>query len=144
VRSAVTSEAIDVTAIIGTAGSPADGAVVLFVGTVREQNAGQPVRGMRYEAYAEMASEVLRAIVAEAAELAGTDRITAVHRTGELEIGDVSVAIAVATPHRAAAFAAARYIIEEIKVRLPVWKREHYVTGASQWVEGVTPVSGNE
>jgi molybdopterin synthase catalytic subunit len=82
---------------------------------------------------------VLSAIAQEAALLCGTDHIAVVHRTGELMIGDVSVAIAVSTPHRAEAFEAARYIIEHIKQRLPVWKHEHYVDGAAQWLSGAIP-----
>ena len=95
---------------------------------------------MEYEGYDEMAREELRAIVAEAAERAGSDRIAAVHRLGRLAVGEVSVAIAVSTPHRAEAFVAARYIIEEIKKRLPVWKREHYLDREAKWLEGHLPV----
>ena len=78
-------------------------------------------------------------IVGEAARSAGTDRIAAVHRIGELEVGEVSVAIAVSSPHRAQAYDASRYIIEEIKKRLPVWKKERYSDGVEEWVEGRIP-----
>ena len=94
---------------------------------------------MRYDTYEEMAAEVLSEIVDEAARSAGTDRIATIHRTGELEVGEVSVAIAVSSPHRAQAYDASRYIIEEIKKRLPVWKKERYSDGAEEWVEGRTP-----
>ena len=73
------------------------------------------------------------------AERLGTDRVAVEHRTGELSIGDVSVAIAVSSPHRAESFDAARYVIEEIKKRLPVWKKEHYEDGSDGWVEGTVP-----
>ena len=91
---------------------------------------------MEYEGYAEMAREQLAAIVSEAAGRAGSDRIAAVHRLGELAVGEVSVAIAVSTPHRAEAFEAARHVIEEIKKRLPVWKRERYLDGEAEWLDG--------
>jgi molybdopterin synthase catalytic subunit len=139
VRTRITAEPIDTAALLAAAGSPADGAVLLFLGTVREQNEGRPVRGMRYDSYQEMAEGVLADIAAEAGRQAGSDRISVVHRTGELAIGEVSVAIAVGTPHRAQAFEAARYIIEQIKLRLPVWKHEHYLEGVSRWLDGAVP-----
>lgn len=135
----ITSERIDPASVLALVGSPADGAAILFVGTVREQNDNRAVSGMRYDAFVEMADPVLREIAAEAAERAGSDRVAVVHRTGELEIGDVSVAIAVSSPHREQAFDAARHVIEQIKQRLPVWKHEHYVDGDAQWVAGAIP-----
>lgn len=137
----ITIDPIDPSAIVERVGTPEDGAVALFVGTVRNRNEGRPVGGMEYEGYAEMAREQLAAIVSEAAARAGSDRIAAVHRLGELAIGEVSVAIAVSTPHRAEAFEAARYVIEEIKKRLPVWKRERYLDGEAEWLEGQVPVA---
>ncbi|CAN5841743.1 molybdenum cofactor biosynthesis protein MoaE [soil metagenome] len=125
--------------VLAAVGSPADGAALLFVGTVRDENEGRPVSGMRYDAYVEMADGVLRAIAVEAVERAGSDRIAAVHRIGELAIGDVSVAIAVSTPHRAEAFDAVRFVIEQLKLRLPVWKHEHYVDGEPRWLAGAVP-----
>lgn len=135
----ITSDPIDPLAVLALVGSPADGAAILFVGTVRDQNDGRAVSGMRYDAFVEMAEPVLREIAAEAAERTASDRVAVVHRTGELEIGDVSVAIAVSSPHRDQSFDAARYIIEQIKQRLPVWKHEHYVDGEAQWLEGAIP-----
>jgi molybdopterin synthase catalytic subunit len=142
VRAWISDAPIDVGAVLAAAGSPADGAVVLFLGTVRHENEGRAVLGMRYEAYEAMAARVLRDIAEEAAARAGSDRIAAVHRTGDLAIGDVSIAIAVAAPHRAEAFDAARYIIEQVKERLPVWKHEHYVAGESRWLDGHVPEAG--
>jgi molybdopterin synthase catalytic subunit len=139
VRAWLTDAPIDVAAVLGMVGVPADGAVLLFLGTVREQNEGRAVSGMRYDAYVAMAEQVLSRIGAEAAQQLGTDRLAVVHRIGELGIGDVSVALAVSAPHRAQVFDAGRYLIEEIKRRLPVWKREHYVVGESQWLAGVVP-----
>jgi molybdopterin synthase catalytic subunit len=98
---------------------------------------------MRYDAYESMAERTLAEIAAETQQRYTPSRIAVVHRTGELEIGDVSVAIAVSTPHRAQAFDAVRYVIEELKKRLPVWKKEHYVTGEERWLDGnVPPATG--
>jgi molybdopterin synthase catalytic subunit len=113
-----------------------DGAVALFLGTVRDHNDGRDVDGLEYEAYGPMAERVLAEIAAEAASRWQTDRIAAAHRFGLLAIGEASVAIAVSTPHRADAFDACRYIIEQIKERLPIWKRESYGDGTSEWVDG--------
>jgi molybdopterin synthase catalytic subunit len=135
----ITAEPIDAGALLA-GGTPGDaGAVLVFLGTVRDHNDGRRVTGMRYEAYADMALGALTEIVAEARARSGSDHITAVHRIGELAIGDVSVAIVVATPHRADAYEASRYIIEEIKRRLPVWKHEHYADGAGRWLDGQLP-----
>ena len=138
----VTAESIDPAAVLDRVGRPEDGAVAFFLGVVRNHSEGRPVSGMEYAGYDEMAREELGAIVAEAAERAGSDRIAAVHRLGRLAIGEVSVAIAVSAPHRAEAFDAARYVIEEIKKRLPVWKREHYLDRDAEWLDGHLPVAG--
>ncbi|HEX2167106.1 MAG TPA: molybdenum cofactor biosynthesis protein MoaE [Longimicrobiales bacterium] len=135
----VTRDVIEPQGVLDLVGSPADGAAILFLGTVREQNDGRAVSGMRYDAFVEMAEPVLREIAGEAAILAGSDRIAAVHRVGDLPIGAVSVAIAVSSPHRAEAFDAARYVIEQIKQRLPVWKHEHYLDGEAEWLSGTVP-----
>ena len=135
----VTRDVVEPAGVLALVGSPADGAAILFLGTVREQNDGRAVTGMRYDAFVEMAEPVLRDIAAEAAGRAGSDRIAVIHRVGELAVGDVSVAIAVSSPHREQSFDAARYIIEQIKQRLPVWKHEHYIDGKAQWLEGAVP-----
>ena len=135
----VSPDPIDPAGVLARVGADEDGASLLFLGVVRDHAEGRPVSGMRYDAYAEMATPVLREIAGEAAERLGTERVAVVHRFGELEIGDVSVAIAVSSPHRAEAYEASRYVIEEIKKRLPVWKKEHYADGRSEWVEGTVP-----
>ena len=140
--SAVTQDPIAPGDVLERIGSDEDGAALLFLGVVRDHADGRPVSGMRYDAYAEMAEEVLDAIAQEAADRLGTDRVAVVHRYGELSIGEVSVAIAVSSPHRAEAYEASRYVIEEIKKRLPVWKKEHYSDGESDWVEGTVPPVG--
>lgn len=137
----VVQDPIDPAAVLASVGSDEDGASLLFTGVVRNHNQGRTVGGVRYDAYEEMAARVLSQIVEEAVQLVGTDRIVAVHRVGELTVGEVSVAIAVSSPHRAEAFEASRFIIEEIKKRLPVWKKERYEGDVEEWVEGVTPVA---
>ena len=121
-----------------------DGAVLLFLGIVRNHNEGRAVSGMEYEAYEEMADQVLAEITREAGALLGTDRLAVVHRVGTLSIGEPSVAIAVSSPHRSTAYEASRYVIEEIKVRLPVWKREHYTDGERTWLPGHTPEAAKD
>jgi molybdopterin synthase catalytic subunit len=138
-RAWITREPIDPAGVLARVGADEDGAVLLFLGIVRDHNDGAAVRGLTYEAYDEMATRVLDEIAGEAAERLGTDRIAVVHRVGELGIGEASVAIAASSPHRAESFDATRYVIEEIKKRLPVWKKEHYVEGGAEWLEGRTP-----
>jgi molybdopterin synthase catalytic subunit len=123
-------------------GSTDDGAVVCFEGRVRTRNRGREVVRLHYEAYADMAEETLREIAAEAAQLHAAGAVAAFHRTGTLEIGEVSVAIAASAMHRTQAFDAARHVIEQVKVRLPVWKREEYEDGSSEWLDGVSPAGG--
>lgn len=139
--SAVTKSPIDTGDVLSRVGAQEDGAIALFLGIVRNSNEGRPVSGMEYEGYADMAREQLAEIVGEAAERAQTDRVAAVHRLGALCVGEVSVAIAVSTPHRRQAFDAARYVIEEIKRRLPVWKREYYLDRDAEWLDGHVPVA---
>lgn len=141
-RGWLTREVIDPAAVLALVGGDEDGAALLFLGVVRDHNEGRSVAGMTYEAYGEMAERVLEDIAAEAADRAGSDRIAVVHRVGDLGIGEASVAIAVSTPHRAEAYDASRYVIEQIKVRLPVWKKEHYLEGSARWLGGATPPSG--
>jgi molybdopterin synthase catalytic subunit len=138
-RSWITTATLEPAEVLACVGDDGDGATLLFLGTVRDQNDGRPVRAVRYDAYLSMAEEVLAAIAAEAAARAGTDRIAVAHRTGELPVGEISVAIALSSPHRAEAFEACRYIIEEIKRRLPIWKEERYVDGDARWLEGTVP-----
>lgn len=141
IRGLITQQPIDVAAVLEKVGDAADGAVLLFLGIVRNHNEGRAVVGMRYDAYNAMAERVLGEIAEEAARELTTDRIAVVHRIGELEIGETSVAIAVSSPHRAESFAAARYIIEEIKSRLPVWKEEKYAAGEPRWLDGEIPTA---
>jgi molybdopterin synthase catalytic subunit len=119
-----------------------NGASVLFVGTVREVNDDRAVTGMEYTAYEAMAQRELERIVDEAAQRFATEDVVVEHRLGSLDVGEVSVAIAAAHAHRAGAFEAARYVIEELKRRVPVWKLEHYVDGSRQWVDPTQKAAG--
>lgn len=129
------STAIDVPALVRQVAADGHGATVLFLGTVRNSNEGRAVAGIEYSAYAAMAIAEMERIVAEAR--ARFDGVAAAveHRIGTLGIGDVSVAIACAHPHRRPALDANRYLIEELKRRVPIWKRERYVDGTSEWVD---------
>jgi molybdopterin synthase catalytic subunit len=139
IHSALVHAPIDASAVLARVGHEEDGAAVLFLGTVRNHADERPVAGITYEAYEEMAAPVLAEIAREAADLLGTDRLAVEHRVGELEVGEHSVAIAVSSAHRAQSFEASRYVIEEIKKRLPVWKKERYADGRDAWVAGTTP-----
>lgn len=133
-RTAIVDRPIDVAALLSEVANVRHGATILFVGTVRETNEGSAVSGLDYSSYTGMAEQELAAIALEAAERWGQSDIVVEHRIGSLELGDASVAIAVAHPHRAEAYEASRYVIEELKKRLPIWKREHYLDGRSEWV----------
>lgn len=142
-RVRITEEPVHVEDVLADLASPQDGAVVLFTGIVRNHSEGRRVSAVAYEAYQPMAERVLREIAQEAVQRLGTDRLSVVHRVGELRVGEVSVAIAAASAHRAEAFDACRYVIEEIKVRLPAWKKERYVEGDSRWVPGHEPAGSS-
>ena len=132
--------AVDVAALVAAVAHAGAGAVATFVGVVRDLNEGAAVSGIDYEAYGPMADRELRAILAEAESRWPGVRAAAGHRTGYVAVGEASVAVAASSPHRAPAFEACRYVVEEIKRRLPVWKREHYADGRREWVDGrVTP-----
>jgi molybdopterin synthase catalytic subunit len=135
----VTSHPIDTARLMARVGAKEDGAVLLFVGVVRDHNDGRGVSGVGYEAYQEMAEKMLLDIATEAAGASGQVRVAVVHRVGELTIGEASVAIAVSSPHRAESYEASRYVIEEIKKRVPVWKHERYTDGTVDWVAGQAP-----
>src|SRR5687767_6205684 len=134
-RTAIVRAPIDPAALLAEVASDANGATILFVGTVREINQGQPVTGIEYAAYESMAVRELNAIAAEAESRFGTSDIIVEHRIGRLGLGEASVVIAVAHPHRADAYEASRFIIEELKRRVPIWKREEYVDGTREWVD---------
>ena len=128
-------EPIDPIRVIRAVSTPANGAVIVFLGAVRQVNDGRDVTGIDYEAYEAMAQRELDAIVADGVARFGTPDVAIVHRLGELAVEEVSVAIAVGHAHRDAAYACSRWAIEELKRRVPIWKREHYVDGTREWVD---------
>lgn len=134
-RSSLVRRPINPAALLVEVQRARNGASVLFVGTVRELNDGRAVTGMEYTAYEAMATSELELIAAEASQQFGTDDIVVEHRIGELDIGEASVAVAAAHPHRARAFEATRYVVEQLKQRVPIWKLEHYVDGTREWVD---------
>jgi molybdopterin synthase catalytic subunit len=135
----VTHEVLRPESLVEAVSGSGNGAVVLFLGVVRDQADGRPVTGMRYEAYEPMALGELQAVCQEAEDRFDVSSVAAAHRLGELELQEASLVIAVSAPHRPAAYEASRWVLEEIKRRLPVWKHEHYADGKSAWVPG-TPL----
>lgn len=126
---------IDVAAMVDEVRGDGDGAVALFLGTVRNANAGRSVLFLEYEAYEGMAEREMERISGEATARFGVTGIAIIHRVGRVDIGEASIAIAVAAAHRAAAMDACRFVIDTMKSQAPIWKREHFVGGAV-WVEG--------
>ena len=113
---------------------PQCGGYATFEGWVRNHNEGRAVRGLEYEAYPALAEREGERIVAEAIARFGVEHAACVHRIGRLDLTDMAVWVGVSARHRAEAFAACRYIIDEVKHRVPIWKKEHYVDGDSGWV----------
>jgi molybdopterin synthase catalytic subunit len=136
-RTALVDHPLDPAALLAEVASIGSGASTLFVGTVRRTNQGRAVTGIDYSAYAPMAEREMAAIAAEASERFGTPHIVVEHRLGTLLLGEASIIIAVSHERRAAAMDAQRYLIEEIKLRVPVWKREHYADGERSWVDNL-------
>lgn len=136
---AVTSAPLDLQALIDEIGgaSTADGAVASFIGLVREENQGRRVSFLEYEAYEPLAIRALQLITEEARASWADTRIGVHHRIGRLELGEASIIIVAASPHRAHAFAACRYTIERVKQIVPIWKHEHF-EGGDVWLEGAT------
>jgi molybdopterin synthase catalytic subunit len=138
VYSAIVDRPIDATMLLERVAGDGNGAAVIFLGTVRDVNDGRAVSGIEYSAYRSMAERELASIVAEAAARIGSSDIAVEHRVGELRVGECSVAVAVAHPHRGLAFDGARYVVEELKRRVPIWKREHYTDGTREWVDATS------
>lgn len=143
-RSALVEHRLDPAALLAEVADTASGASTVFVGTVRRTNLDREVTGIDYSAYAPMAERELATIVAEAAAQFGTSRIVVEHRLGTLALGEASIVIAVSHARRAPAMDAQRFLIEEIKHRVPIWKREHYADGERAWTDnlgGAAPAS---
>ena len=130
----ITNELINPEHLEATLDDPSCGGVVTFVGKVRNHHDGWQVTSLTYEAYIPMAEKIFAQIAAEAAQKSGAKEVRIVHRVGDLQISDVAVWVGVQSPHRAEAFAACRYAIDELKQRAPIWKKEHYADSGSEWV----------
>lgn len=126
--------AIDAANLLRALESERVGAVVTFEGRVRDHNEGRAVRGLAYEAYAKLAETEGARIMEEALARFGITRALCVHRIGELALGELAVWVGVSAAHRDAAFAACRYVIDEVKSRVPIWKHERYAGGKTEWL----------
>jgi len=133
----IVTDPIDMAAVAAAVEDPAAGAIVTFAGATRNVTHGKAVVSLAYEAYPEMAVPKLREIAARALASFDIIRVAVVHRIATLGIGEISVGIAVSAPHRPAAFEACRFVIDEIKRDVPVWKKEEFGDGSSEWVHGV-------
>lgn len=134
-RADLTDDPIDADAVVAAVAGPGRGAVLTFLGTVRDSHAGRDVEKLTYSAYRTMALEGLERIVADLEASSPGLRAAIVHRLGEVPVGEASVVIAVASPHRAAAYEANRTALERLKTEIPIWKREHYTEGPAVWRE---------
>jgi molybdopterin synthase catalytic subunit len=130
----LTFDEIDYHSLTESVRSDQSGAVVLFLGTVREMTHGRQTVALDYEAYPEMAEAKMAELVQNAREKWPIDKVGVVHRLGHLELGDISVAVAVSCPHRNQAFEAGRFLIDELKLVVPIWKKENWADGSTEWV----------
>jgi molybdopterin synthase catalytic subunit len=130
----LTHDVIDYHALTESVRSNQAGAVILFLGTVREMTDDRQTVALDYEGYPQMAEAQMTAIENEARLRWPIEQVAIIHRLGHLELGDISVAVAVSCPHRHQAFDAGRYLIDELKVRVPIWKKENWIDGTTEWV----------
>ncbi len=132
---AITFASLSLDEVYRLADDAANGAIVVMSGTVRNQTDGKPVVYLEYQAYEPMALEVFKKIAADLRQqYPDTNRVVIHHRIGRLQIGEISVLVAVGCPHRGEAFAACRYAIDTLKHNAPIWKKEHWADGSSNWV----------
>jgi molybdopterin synthase catalytic subunit len=129
----IRDSALSVAEVLAAVTRPEAGGIAVFVGAVRSENAGQPVTLLEYQAYASMAAKEMARIAEEIRLELGDVRLAVLHRVGSLQVGDAAVVCAASTPHRAEAFHACRLLIDRIKARVPIWKREHGPRGP-YWV----------
>lgn len=127
---------IDLQAVRARLADPACGAYVCFEGWVRDHHHGRAVQSLRYEAYAMLAQAAGEQVLDEARGRFGLQRLACVHRTGLLQVGELAVVAAACAAHREEAFAACRFVIDAVKLRVPIWKHETYLDGTAAWVEG--------
>ncbi len=135
----IIEEPIRPEALFNPVRSDADGAVVTFAGVVRDHSLGRETQYLVYDAYREMAEKKLREIGAEIRMKWGLEHVAILHRVGRLEIGEISVLIAVASPHRREAFEACHYAIDRLTQTVPIWKKEVWTDGGT-WIEGARPL----
>lgn len=131
----ITHEPLDRAALVAATAHASVGGIVVFEGVVRDNARGKQVHYLEYDVYPEMAIAKIREIVAEAEQRWNVEHVAVAHRVGRLEIGEASVIVVVATPHRGEAFDACRYIIDTLKTSVPIWKKE-VATNGEEWVEG--------
>jgi molybdopterin synthase catalytic subunit len=131
----ITSDEIELGDVVRAVEAGDAGAIVHFLGVVRNNTEGREVSYLEYEAYPPMAEKKMAEIAQEIHEKWGLDRVAMIHRVGRLEIGEVSVAVAVASPHRKEAFEACHYAMNRLKQIVPIWKREVWVDGEEEWVK---------
>lgn len=137
VQVSVTREAIDLTRVVQVGPASPHGAGNVFAGYVRDLNMGKKVLGIEYDSFEPLTEKIFRDICHEAQEEWGHDlQIFVIHRIGYLKVGEISVAIFVTSGHRDESYQASRYVIEEIKTRAPIWKKEFYQDSQSEWVRG--------
>lgn len=132
----LTDQALDLAALLAETEDERCGALAVFGGTVRIDNDGQQVSGIDYTAYEPLAIKTLQALETETIERFGIHQCRLCHRTGRLALGELSVLVVVRAAHRPEAFEAARWAIDTLKARVPVWKQEHYADGSSEYLEG--------
>jgi molybdopterin synthase catalytic subunit len=130
----LTDNPIDCDALLRHVNSPRAGAVVLFLGTARELTHGRRTASLDYECYPRMAEAKLAELEAEARRRWPIVECAIIHRLGRLELGAASVAVAVSTPHRREAFEAGQWLIDTLKAQVPIWKRENWADGTTEWV----------
>jgi molybdopterin synthase catalytic subunit len=135
-RVRVRPDSIDPAALLAEVGRPSAGAIVLFLGTARDHSEGKPtITELEYEAYPEMVEAKLAEVVEQAVGRWDLEAVVVEHRVGTVVLGEPSVAVAVAAAHREEAFSAGRFLIDELKSRVPIWKKEHWA-GGGEWVKG--------
>ena len=133
----ICTEEIDIASVYAALADPEFGAQLVFVGVVRDQNEGSKVSAVSYEAFVPLAQTILSELAQEVREIVKARlRVVIIHRLGTLKVGEISTAIGVASAHRAESYEASRFLIEQLKVRVPVWKEEHYVDGENKWLDG--------
>ncbi|WP_066371190.1 molybdenum cofactor biosynthesis protein MoaE [Herbidospora mongoliensis] len=130
---AIRDTPLSVDEVFAAVGDHAAGGTALFVGTVRDLDGGKGVSGLSYSAHPSAEGELRRVAEKVAADFPVT-AMAAVHRVGDLELGDIAVIVAVASPHRAEAFAASRRLIDDLKHEVPIWKNQRFADGSAEWV----------